>query len=82
MHACIDRYIELESMHKVAEIYNRSTESIQKQIKVHNLAIKVSGKCPRCIMGNHGEDEWPARTLVRVTKKRHHACTEKVERRR
>jgi len=68
--AIVERYIDWQSMRRVAEEYDRSTESIQKQIKVHNLAIDVRGKCPRCIVGNHGEDEWPARTTVRVTKKR------------
>ena len=68
--AIVERYIDWQSMRRVAEEYNRSKEAIQKQIKVHNLAIRVMGKCPRCVMGNHGDDWWPAKTVVEVTKKR------------
>lgn len=68
--AIVELYIDWQSMRKVAEEYNRSKEAIQKQIKVHNLAVSAMGKCPRCIMGNHGMDEWPARETATVTKKR------------
>lgn len=68
--AIVELYIDWQSMGRVAEEYDRSSRSVQMQIKVHNLAIRVSGKCPRCVVGNHGEDQWPVRTVVTVTKKR------------
>lgn len=39
---------DLQSMHKIAEQKNRSTATIQTQIKRHNLAIRRSGFCPMC----------------------------------
>lgn len=37
-----------QSMHKIADLKNRSTSTIQAQIKAHDIAIKRSGFCPRC----------------------------------
>jgi len=69
--AIVERYIDWQSMRRVAEEYSRSTESIQKQIKLHNVAIRVMGKCPRCLVGNHGDEDWPpTRTIAPITKKR------------
>lgn len=68
----VEHYIDWQSMRRVAEKFNRSTESVHKQIKLHNLAIKVTRPhcCPRCVVANYGEAEWPAKTMVLVTKKR------------
>jgi len=67
--AIVDSYSVLGSMHKVAEKYQRSTYSIQRQIRVHNLAIEVRGKCPRCEFVGP-EWDWIAKKPVTVTKKR------------
>jgi len=67
--AIVDSYSVLHSMHKVAEKYNRSTHSIQRQIRGHNAAIFVRGKCPFCEFVGP-EWDWIAKKTVEVTKKR------------
>ena len=55
-HAVIvERYRDWGSMHQVAESLDRSTDSVKRQIALHNIAIRVSGRCPRCRIGNREE---------------------------
>lgn len=48
----IEKYIELQSVHKVAKELVRSSSTIHSHLKEHNMAIQRMGECQKCKHSN------------------------------
>ena len=58
----IEKYIQLQSVRKVANELSRSTATIHNHIKEHNLMIQRKGECQKC---KHSKGQFSKDTIIK-----------------